>query len=87
MDWDVDPPGDVIVATDPGHLTEVHRVLSGAEVIGRQGEQLLLSRRVTNRAAFWSRLYELGVRVRVVGPPALRAEVVDDLRSIATGSG
>lgn len=87
MDWDLDPPVDVIVATEPGNLTEVHRVLSGAAVVGQDGDQLLLSRRVTNRAAFWSRLYELGVRVRVVGPPELRAEVVDDLRAIADAAG
>jgi predicted DNA-binding transcriptional regulator YafY len=83
VDWLIDPPVDVIVATEAGHLTEVHRVLLGAEIVSQDGEQVLLRRRVTNRAAFWSRLYELGVRVRVVGPPELRAEVIADLRAIA----
>lgn len=86
MDYAIDEPVDVVFSTERGHLAEVHRVLGGAEVVGQDGDQVLLSRCVTNRAAFWSRLYELGVRVRVVGPPELRAEVLDDLRAVARGS-
>ncbi len=85
VDWAIDEPVEVVFATERGHLAEVHRVLGGAEEVGPDGDQVLLSRRVTNRGAFWSRLYELGIRVRVVGPPELRAEVLDDLRAVARG--
>jgi hypothetical protein len=86
MDWAIDEPVTVVLATEHGHLTEVHRVLAEAQIVGDDGDRVLLSRCVNNRAAFWSRVYELGIRVEVVAPPALRAEVIENLRVIANGA-
>jgi hypothetical protein len=38
---------------------------------------------VTNRRVFRYRLYELGTRVRVVGPDDVRAEILAELRAFA----
>jgi predicted DNA-binding transcriptional regulator YafY len=87
MDWAIDEPVTVVLATEHGHLTEVHRVLAQAQIVGEDGDRVLLSRCVTNRAAFWSRVYELGIRVEILAPPTLRAEVIENLRLIANGAG
>lgn len=47
----------------------------------RDGDEVTLTVPVTHRAAFRSRLYELGVRVRLVGPSANADELMTALRA------
>jgi predicted DNA-binding transcriptional regulator YafY len=42
-----------------------------------------LTYRVTNRAAFRARIYQLGTRVTIVGPDEVRQEIVDELAAMA----
>jgi predicted DNA-binding transcriptional regulator YafY len=42
-----------------------------------------LTYRVTNRAAFRARIYQLGSRVQVVGPDDVRQELLDELATMA----
>ena len=83
MTWLTDPPVEVALSTTPDYVTEVLRVLSGGVVTDRDESGVRISLRITNRVAFRSRLYELGVRVHVLGPPEMRAEILADLGSIA----
>ena len=76
MEWLTDPPVEVALSTTHDYLTEVLRVLSGGVVTDQDESDVRISLRVTNRAAFRSRLYELGVRVHVIGPPEVRAEIL-----------
>ena len=80
MTWEVDPPVEVVLATTPEHSPAVlNAMIGGVEQAGEDG-QLLITVPVTHRAAFRDRLYALGGRVRVVGPPEVRAEIIDDLQ-------
>jgi predicted DNA-binding transcriptional regulator YafY len=83
MTWLTDPPVDVALSTTHDYVTEVLRVLSGGVVTDHGESGVRISLRVTNRAAFRSRLYELGVRVHVLGPPEMRAEILADLGAVA----
>lgn len=69
--WPVDPPVEAALSA-PGFTDEVTALLGGHS----DGEQVRVT--VTNRLVFFARLLELGSRVRLDGPPELRAE----LRSI-----
>ena len=83
MTWLTDPPVEVVLSTTHDYVTEVLRVLSGGTVTGHDESGVRITLEVTNRAAFRSRLYELGVRVLVEGPPEVRAEILADLGTIA----
>jgi predicted DNA-binding transcriptional regulator YafY len=87
MTWLVDPPVDVLLSTTADYEPEVLRVMTGARVVDRDGDELRVLVPVTNRVAFRSRLFELGLRVRVVGPPAAREAVLGVLHSIVAGDG
>lgn len=81
MTWAVDAPVDVVLSTTPEHLPLVQNAMVGGvvEAPGDDG-QVIITVRVTHRAAFRDRLYGLGARARVIGPPEVRAEILDDLR-------
>ncbi len=88
MTWAVDPPVDVTLATNSDYELEVLRVMTGSRVTERieevgAGYEVRIVVPVTNRVAFRSRLFELGLRVRVVDPPAARDLVLGVLREIA----
>lgn len=84
--WRVDPAVDVVVQTSREHRPQVESMLGRAH---RQGESaddpalLTLTIAVTHRAAFRRRLYELGTRVRLLGPEEIRDEVGAELRAVA----
>ena len=74
-------PVIAIVMTDPVHEDRVVREL-GATVNRNQNDTgVELSIPVTNRWLWRRRLYQLGTRVRLVGPEELRAEVRQELRA------
>jgi hypothetical protein len=78
----VDPPREVVLQTTPDFEYEVCRVMTGSRVIERDGARVLVSVPVTHRAAFRSRLLELGLRVQLVDPPEAREAVFDALRAV-----
>ena len=89
MTWAVDPPVDVTLATSSDYEHEVLRVMAGSRVterieeVGAARYEVRIVVPVTNRVAFRSRLFELGLRVRVVDLPAARDLVLGVLREIA----
>jgi predicted DNA-binding transcriptional regulator YafY len=84
MRWEVDVPVEVTLSTRADHVDEVRRSLAGARVSDDSDpETVRMIVRVTHRAAFRSRLYTLGVRVRVLGPDEIVDEIVSELRAVA----
>ncbi len=83
MSWTIDPPVDVVLATTADYRPDVVRWLGSPADEQVEGDQVMMRYRVTNRAALRARLYELGRRVRLVGPDDVRQELVDELRAIA----
>ncbi len=83
MAWQVDPPLDALVQTTAEHLDHVTDLLDTAERVPSTGDEIQLRVPVTNRAAFRARLYELGERVRLLGPAELRHELRAELLAVA----
>jgi predicted DNA-binding transcriptional regulator YafY len=84
MTWEIDPPVEVVLRTTPEYEPDVRRWLGPpVDVEGPRDGRVVLRYRVTHRAAFRTRLYELGRRVEVVGPDEVRREVVAELRRMA----
>jgi predicted DNA-binding transcriptional regulator YafY len=83
MTWEEDPPVDVVVTLDPAFRDDVVALLRRPVAEQRVGDELRLTFRVVNRAALRTRLFELGRRVRVVGPPEVREELLAALRDAA----
>jgi hypothetical protein len=54
-----------------------------AQRASKPSDPVDLTYRVTNRAAFRARVYQLGARVQVVGPADVRAEILDELATMA----
>ncbi len=74
----------------PDPTAVINEGTAGGAATGRPGdtgaaEEVVLRVRVSNRAAFRGRLYELGVRVRLLGPAELREEVRAHLLAVAGG--
>ncbi len=90
--WEVDPPVDALLRTAPEHVPHVRAMLGAAEVLpdppGPDDVDLpvLLRVPVTHREAFRGRLYELGSRVRLVGPEDLREQVRTHLLGVLGGA-
>ena len=84
--WRVDPPVDVVVQTSREHRPQVESMLGPASAQAASPDDpalLTLTIPVTHRAAFRRRLYELGARVRLLGPQEIRDEVGAELRAVA----
>ena len=86
MDWDVDPPVDVVLSTCTDHVDYVLRVFRHSHRGPDLGENPTVEVTVTHREAFRSRLFMLGTRAVVVSPAEVRDEVVAHLRAIADGA-
>lgn len=82
LSWQQDPPIDVVLEVGVEHLPQVEQLLGPATEKHRAGDATRLTYSVTHRAAFRWRLYELGPRVRIVGPDAFRDEVRRELAAI-----
>jgi hypothetical protein len=86
MSFAIDPPVTVTLGVPADFAADVLRLMSGGEVVGTDRGEVIIDRVVTNRAAFRSRLFELGMRVRVLSPPELVSEIVANLRAVAGGA-
>ncbi|WP_166350564.1 helix-turn-helix transcriptional regulator [Phytoactinopolyspora limicola] len=82
--WTVDPPIEVVVETAPEHRQQVEMMLGSPLRCDDVAGSVRLTIDVTHRAAFRARLYELGTRVRVVGPDEVRAEIIAELERFTT---
>lgn len=79
MTWEIDDPVDVTLRTSPDFEPDVRRWLGPPADVRADGKEVVMSYRVTHRAALRARLYELGRRVVLVGPEEVRREVLADL--------
>lgn len=84
MTWEIDEPVDVILRTTPEHEPDVRRSLGDpVATVDEPDGEVAMTYRVTNRAALRARLYDLGRRVRLVGPADVRAELLEELAGAA----
>jgi predicted DNA-binding transcriptional regulator YafY len=86
MRWQVDPPVDVVLRTTSAHLPDVERWLGAPHAVTAEGDTVETTYRVTNRSALRARLYELGLRVQLVGPEEVRRGLLDELAAVAEGA-
>lgn len=82
LSWAVDEPVDVTVETMPAHRNQVETLLGTPSYHEIDDDVVRLTVRVTHRAAFRNRIYELGPRVRVLGPETIRTELRQELESL-----
>ncbi|MGH8827290.1 MAG: helix-turn-helix transcriptional regulator [Jiangellaceae bacterium] len=87
LSWQVDPPTDVVVETTADHRPRVIEMLGAATSEDVDGHTVRLTISVTHRKAFRGRLYELGMRVRVLSPDDVRAEIIAELEQLAGADG
>lgn len=85
LQWPLDEPVVVTLGVVPAFLDDVLYQLPGAEVVETGADEVIVAVRVTNRAVCRARLYALGLRARVLGPPGAVADIVDNLRAVAAG--
>jgi predicted DNA-binding transcriptional regulator YafY len=83
MSWEVDPPVEVTLRTTPAYLDDVRRWLGEPVSVEDHDESVVVRYQVTNRSALRARLYELGRRVRLLGPEDVRQELLDELAAVA----
>ena len=87
--WHIDPPLVARLATTADHVPQVRALLGGGSVVtqdGTPGGEVLLDVPVTHRSAFRGRLFELGSRVRLLGPDELRDDVRSHLLGVLGGA-
>ena len=75
--WAEDPPQSVHLSVPVEHLHSVLLTFPHAEVDRGGAAEAQVQIEITNRAAFFGWLVEMGTRVRLTGP----ADVVDDVRA------
>ncbi len=83
MSWEIDPPVTVTLRSATEHAPDVRRWLGAPETETAAGGTAEFTYRVTHRAALLDRLYQLGLRVTLVGPDEMRAELLAELESMA----
>ncbi|HET9501841.1 MAG TPA: WYL domain-containing protein [Marmoricola sp.] len=83
MSWEIDPPVEVTLQAPADYAADVRRWLGDPLSEEVDGDRTTLVYRVTNRSALRSRIYQLGTRVRVVGPSDVRAELIAELAEMA----
>ncbi len=81
LSWQVDPPTEVQVEVPSEHRVLTENLLGAPVGADGSGGVDRLTYVVTNRRVFRDRVYELGTRVRVLGPDDVRAEMLAELRS------
>ena len=84
MQWPLDPPMTVRLAVVTPFVADVLVQFPAATVLPTSDEspETFVELVVTNQATFRSRLYALGLRVRVLEPEALVAEIAGNLRAV-----
>jgi predicted DNA-binding transcriptional regulator YafY len=83
MTWQVDPPVEVTLHTPVEYVPDVKRWLGSPISYRNVDDGVELIYVVTHRAALRARLYQLGTRVQVVGPEAIRKEIIAELTEMA----
>jgi predicted DNA-binding transcriptional regulator YafY len=86
LSWLVDEPSDVTLEMDTEHLPLADNLLGPPSSLDSSGSHAHATWRVTNRAVFRWRIYELGTRVRVLSPPELQQEIEAELQAIIGGA-
>lgn len=81
LTWQVDRPTEVVLEVPSEHRVLAENLLGVPRSTERVDGTVTLRYVVTNRRVFRYRVYELGTRVRVVGPDDVRAELLDELRA------
>ena len=86
MQWPLDPPITVRLAVVAPFVADVLVQFPAATVVPRAADaepaETMVELTVTNQATFRSRLYALGLRVRVLAPESLVAEIEENLRAV-----
>jgi predicted DNA-binding transcriptional regulator YafY len=85
MNWEVDPPIEVMLRADISFRPDVVRWLMEPTSESERDGVVEMRYRVTNRSALRDRLYELGTRVELLGPAEVRDEVLAELGELAEG--
>jgi predicted DNA-binding transcriptional regulator YafY len=80
--WQVDPPLRAVVETTTEHRPQVEHLLGEPGAVEVAGDIARLSYEVNHRGPFRWRLYELGPRVRLLAPEALRKEIEAELVAV-----
>lgn len=83
MSWEYDEPVDVTLRAATEFAPDVRRWLGdpASESVIEEGTEFVY--RVTNRAGLRARIYQLGTRVTLVGPPEIKQELIDELAEMA----
>lgn len=85
LSWLQDPPTDVVVEMPAEHRLLVENLLGQPRELTEDANTVRMTYVVTNRAVFRWRVYELGTRVRVLGPEDVRREMLAELESFLAG--
>lgn len=86
LGWLLDPPTEVTVELPAEHRLLVENLLgTPVRADGPDAGTVRMTYRVTNRAVFRWRVYELGTRVRVLAPDDVRAELLAELDAYLAG--
>lgn len=83
LSWEVDAPTEVRLAVPTEHRRLAENLLGRPVTTAEEEGDVRLTYVVTNRRIFRYRLYELGTRVRVLGPDDVRDEMLAELRTLA----
>lgn len=81
LSWEVDPVTQVVLEVPAEHRVLAENLLGTPVQVTGSGGTLTLAYLVSNRRVFRHRIYELGTRVRVVGPVDVHNEILDELRT------
>ncbi len=79
LSWRVDPPTEVVVATEPEYRADVVSLLGHPTVEHEAAGELRLTFATANWSAARARVYELGPRVRVLGSAEFRDSLLREL--------
>ena len=84
MRWEHDAPRDAVLTAAEVDVPDVIHAFGGDALVQvdhpGSGDQRRITVQVTNLDTFFARLFYLGLRVRLIGPPALRDEARRRLR-------
>ncbi len=81
LSWEVDPATEVLLEVPMEHRVLAENLLGAPVTAREQSDAVQLTYVVTHRRVFRYRLYELGTRVRLLGPDDVRDEMLAELRT------
>lgn len=81
LSWEVDPPTEVLLEVPTEHRVLTENLLGAPGSAQEQDDTVRLTYVVTHRRVFRYRVYELGTRVRLLGPDDVRDEMLAELRT------